>query len=285
MKDRYRLNIDRLEICYTASISTAEELKDTAFMEREGYRLIAQESENKETILQVEVLEPNSTEWLRFGTLKIGSTFEDEDAPFRYVWIKIDNMVLYTPLYPTTSIASFLYFITEDLSLSYNNITRLDIAVDSSVNYPVRIKKAIRDLELTPVILRKAYPEPKEIIDKLLYIHSGDRLRYRTTTISISSKDKDTALCAYNKTEEIQESGKDYITEWDEIKPTIYRLEVRLKRAALIDYLEKRSLSFEDIYYRLLDKELLFDMFLFYSDRLLHFRKGRSLLSVLDVCA
>ena len=91
MKDRYRLNIDRLEICYTASISTAEELKDTAFMEREGYRLIAQESENKETILQVEVLEPNSTEWLRFGTLKIGSTFEDEDAPFRYVWIKIDK--------------------------------------------------------------------------------------------------------------------------------------------------------------------------------------------------
>ena len=122
-----------------------------------------------------------------------------------------------------------------------------------------------------------------QIIDKLLYIHSGDRKRYRTTTISISSKDKDTALCSYNKTEEIQESGKDYIAEWDEIKPTIYRVEVRTKRAALIEYLEKKSLSFEDIYYRLFDKELLFDIFLFFSDRLLHFRKGRSSLSVLDI--
>lgn len=284
MKDKHNLNTDRVEVCYTASIAIAEELKDTAYMERDGYRLTAQESENKETTLQIDIREPNGgSEWMRFGSLKVCSAFEDEAAPFRYVWIKIDNRVLYTPLYPDVSIGSFLYYIADDLSLSYNNITRLDICIDSNVNFPMRIKKAVRNLELTPVILRKAYPEPKEIIDKLLYIHSGDRIRYRTSTITISSKDKDIALCSYNKTEEIQDSGKDYIAEWDEIKPTIYRAEVRTKRAALIDYLEKKSLSFEDIYYRLFDKELLFDIFQFFSDRLLHFRRGRSCLSVLEV--
>lgn len=284
MKDKHNLNTDRVEVCYTASTAIAEELKDTAYMERDGYRLTAQESENKETILQIDIREPEKgSEWMRFGSLKVGSTFEDEAAPFRYVWIKIDNRVLYTPLYPDVSIGSFLYYIADDLSLSYNNITRLDICIDSSVNFPMRIKKAVRNLELTPVILRKAYPEPKEIIDKLLYIHSGDRIRYRTSTITISSKDKNIALCAYNKTEEIQDSGKDYIAEWNEIKPTIYRVEVRTKRAALIDYLEKRSLSFEDLYLRLFDKELLFDVFQFFSDRLLHFQKGRSCLSVLEV--
>lgn len=220
---------------------------------------------------------------MRFGIIKIGSTFEDEASPFRYIWLRIDNRVLYTPLYPSVSIAPFLYFIADDLSLSFNNITRLDIALDSSVNYPVRIKKAVRNLDITPVILRKAYTDPKEIIDRLLYIHSGDRIRYRTSTITISSKDKDIALCAYNKSEEIEESGKDYIREWENIKPTIYRLEVRTKRAALMDYLEKKSLSHEDLYFRLFEKDLLLDLFQFYADRMIHFRKGRSFLSVLEL--
>lgn len=220
---------------------------------------------------------------MRFGTIKIGSTFEDEESPFRYVWIKIDNRVLYTPLYPSVSVLSYLYFIAEDLSLIYNNITRLDIAVDSNVNYPVRLKKAVRDMSLTPVVLGKAYTEPKEIIRKLLYIHTADRIRYRTDNISLSSSDKDEALCLYNKSEEIKESGKDYIAEWDRITGTIYRAEIRLKRAAIKEFLNNRGLTFEDLYLSIQDKERLLELFLFFSDRLVRFRRGRETINLLQL--
>lgn len=278
------LNIDRLEVCYTASVPVVEELIDTAYMERSGYRIIAQESENNETILQVDIVAPEGGPvWMSFASIKIGSTFETEDSPFRYVWIRVDNRVLYTPLYPSSPVLSYLFYIAEDLSLIYNNITRLDIAVDSGTNYPVRIKKAVRDMSLTPVVLGKAYPEPKEIIGKLLYIHTGDRIRYRTDNITLSSADKDEALCVYNKTEEIKESGKDYIAEWDGIKGTIYRAEVRLKRAALKDYLNSKGLTFEELYLNILNKERLLDLFLFYSDRLIRFRRGRDTINLLQL--
>lgn len=57
-KDRYSLNIDRLEVCYTASTPLAQELRDTAYMERDGYRITAVESENKGTTLQIDITAP-----------------------------------------------------------------------------------------------------------------------------------------------------------------------------------------------------------------------------------
>lgn len=288
MKNDFRLNIDKLEVCYTATPETIEELKDTKYREYDGFRIFSIDSDNstKENYLQIDIRHPEpdgSLDWLRFGTLKVGSVFDvEEDSP-RYVWLRLDNRILYTPMYPDTSIACYIYSISDSLSLSFNNITKLDIAIDGSTNFFSRIKRAIRNMELTPIVLGSAYPEKKVIIDKLLYIHTADRERYRTGTIAISSREKDFSLSAYNKTEEIAESGKDYIADWDDMKRNIYRLEVRLKRAALIDYLVKSSLNFEELYYKLFNKELLFSLFSYYSDKLLRFRSGRNVLSVLEV--
>lgn len=57
MKEKYVLNIDRLEVCFTASIAVTEELINTTYMEREDYRLTSIESENKEDLLQVDIRE------------------------------------------------------------------------------------------------------------------------------------------------------------------------------------------------------------------------------------
>lgn len=279
MTESIKLNIDRLEICYTADTETIEALKDTMYQELDGFRIKSIESNNnRETYLQIDIR--NSEDWIKFGTIKMGSTFEEEE---RYIWLKVDNRMLYEPVYPTISAASYIYYIADTLRLSYNNITRLDIAIDSQRNLFNRTKRAIRNKELTPIVLGKAYENPKEIITKLLYIHTADRRRYRTGNISLSSSDKDAALCIYNKTEEIAESGKDYIAEWDAIKGTIYRTEVRLKRGAIKEYMVSRGKPSEEVYLYLQDKEILFDIFLFFSNRLLRFRKGREIFSILDL--
>lgn len=288
MTNNFILNLDKLEVCYTATPETIEELRDTKYREYEGFRIFSIDSDNstKESFLQIDIKHPDtdgSLVWLKFGTLKVGSVFDvEEDSP-RYVWLRLDNRILYTPMYPDTSIACYIYPISESLLLSYNNITKIDVAVDSNVNYFSRIKKAVRNMELVPIVLGSAYPEKKVIIDKLLYIHTADRERYRTNSISISSSEKDFSLAVYNKSEEIGESHKDYIAEWNGSLRTIYRAEVRLKRSALRDYLEAKGVTFEDLYYKLFNKELLFSLFCFYSDKLLRFRSGRDTVSILQL--
>lgn len=287
MKNRINLNLDKLEVCYTASPEVYEGLKDTKYQELDGFRIYSTDTDNstKESYLQIDIQEQEEDgvlEWQRFGSIKVGSTFTDEDTPL-YVWIRIDNRMLYTPFYPDTPAATHLYYIAEALSLNFNNVTKIDIATDSNTNYFYRIKRAVRNMELVPIVLGTAYPERKTIISKLLYIHTADRERYRTNTISVSSSEKDFSLSVYNKSEEIGESHKDYIKDWTSLNDTIHRVEVRLKRSAIRDYLTAYSITFEDLYYRLFDKELLFSIFCYYSDKLLRFRSGRETISILQL--
>lgn len=288
MKNKYAINIDKAEFCYTAPSDKVEELKNTQYHERDGFRILGMDADSKtETFLQVEVLfdKDNDTqpEWMKFATLKIGSTFEDADSPTKFVWMRICNEALYTKIYPDKSILPFAYFIADELGLTFNNITKMDIALDVSYNSFDRIKKAIRNLDYTPIILGKSHTNPKEIIDRVLYIHTADRIRYRTQSLVISTKEKDLSLCVYNKGEEIRQNGKSYISEWDGIGSNIYRNEVRLKRASIADYLHHKGMKFEGLYLMLTEKETLFDMFLYFSNKVIRFRHGRKSLSLLEL--
>lgn len=287
MKNRINLGLDKLEVCYTTTPENYEELKDTKYREYDGFRIHSTETDSnaKESYLQIDIRHPvpdGTLDWVMFGTIKVGSTFADEDSP-SYVWIRVHNRMLYTPHYPDTPTAYYIYYISESLSLSYNNITKLDIAADSNANYFARIKRAIRNMELVPIVLGSAYPERKEIIKKLLYIHTADRERYRTGTVSISSSEKDFALSVYNKSEEIAESNKEYIKDWTSLSDTIHRVEVRLKRTAIKDYLTLKGMTLEELYYNLFDKETQFRMFSHFSDKLLRFRSGREVISVMEL--
>lgn len=286
-RNTININLDKVEFCYTAPIQTIKDLEDTKYKEFDGFRISSIESDNNlESLLQVDVLysiNDKELDWMKYAVLKIGSTFEDKDNPIRYVWMKIDNKALYTEFYPSSSILHFVYNITENLGLSFNNITKLDIAADVTYNTFFRIRRAIRNMELTPIILGKAYEKPNEVIDKVLYIHTADRIRYRTNTISISTKEKDMSLCIYNKSEEIKCNSKEYIAKWDGTDADIYRNEVRLKRTSIIDFLDKKGISFEDLYYMIHDMNLLFEMFLFFSNRIIRFRRGKDILSILEL--
>ena len=66
---RYKLNIDRLEVCYTASREVIDYLEDTTFWEREGYRLQEVSRDRIETTFKVEVL----TRGERVGSIRLAT--------------------------------------------------------------------------------------------------------------------------------------------------------------------------------------------------------------------
>lgn len=289
----YNINIDKLEICCIASKENVDLLEDTLSWEFDSFRISSNENIERNNIYEsyfnIDILYTNkddnkSLSWVNYATLKIGNTFEQSDNSYRYVWIKLNNEVLYTEFLNKINILVFLDYIIDSLNLKFNNITKLDISIDTNINMFSKIKRAIRNEKYIPIVLGKSYENMNTIINRIGYYHTADRRRYRTSTININNRDKDMCLSCYNKSQEINDNRKkEYIYKWNKSKSMIYRIEVRLKKKAIKDYLERRKLSFYDIYIGINNRELLFDIFMFFSNRLIRFSQNGKIYSILEI--
>jgi len=270
---KVKINLDKLEICYVGSKDLIDNIEDTKHWEKEHYYLEYEESENKdkrETILSIYVDDVENHK-VKFGTLKFGNSFETDKDMIRYCWLRIENKILYNKSCISTTIST-IYWIQDDLDLEFNNITSLDIALDSNINWFKRIKNAIRNELLIPIVLNKAYPNVgEEEIEPIDFRHKDNRRRYCSNTIYINNSDKDMILNVYDKGKEIIKSGKKYIRDWFNSKGNIYRAEIRLKNKSLNEYCDKNNISQYDLYMQILDDNILFDIYYFFSNRLIHF--------------
>lgn len=274
---RYALNIDRLEVCYKSPREVVDDLENTTSWDRGEYRLSEVSRDKIETLLKIEVLTPRKeVGWAVFAWLRIGNRFESEGDSTRFCWIRIDNEALYR------GELSYLHYIADDLGLAFHNITDMELALDSNVNWFRRVKSAIRAEELTPIVLGRAYPDREEIITRLLYIHTGNRVRYRADTLLV--KGKHLSLKLYDKGAEIEESGKGYIRESFGFRSGgLFRAEVKINNRVINDYCTSYGISQYDIYNRLADRSLLLELWLCFCNKLLHFKKKHTLVSITQV--
>ena len=282
---KHRLNIDKLTLCYIASKSIVDELENTKVWVCDGFRIdrVEEFETNNETYLKISISEPNEEEYKEYALIKIGNKFEKEEDDKRYVWIMIDNRIFYGYNRYSNDL-NYIFYIADYLKLEFNNITDIHIALNSNTNWFCKVKKAIRNLSLIPIILNKKYPNEKEIIDKVLYLHTADRKRYRTDTMIIKNAEKDMEIDLYDKTNEIIESNKEYIKDDFGGNTNIFRNEVRLKKTALKDFLDYKGINWEDFYMRLTDFEFLFDVYIYFQNKIIRFtNKKRELISILEL--
>ena len=282
---KHRLNIDKLTLCYIASKSIVDELENTKVWVCDGFRIdrVEEFETNNETYLKISISEPNEEEYKEYALIKIGNKFEKEEDDKRYVWIMIDNRIFYGYNRYSNDL-NYIFYIADYLKLEFNNITDIHIALNSNINWFCKVKKAIRNLSLIPIILNKKYPNEKEIIDKVLYLHTADRKRYRTDTMIIKNAEKDMEIDLYDKTYEIIESNKEYIKDDFGGNTNIFRNEVRLKKTALKDFLDYKGINWEDFYMRLTDFEFLFDVYIYFQNKIIRFtNKKRELISILEL--
>lgn len=282
---KHRLNIDKLTLCYIASKSIVDELENTKVWVCDGFRIdrVEEFETNNEIYLKISISEPNEEEYKEYALIKIGNKFEKEEDDKRYVWIMIDNRIFYGYNRYSNDL-NYIFYIADYLKLEFNNITDIHIALNSNINWFCKVKKAIRNLSLIPIILNKKYPNEKEIIDKVLYLHTADRKRYRTDTMIIKNAEKDMEIDLYDKTNEIIESNKEYIKDDFGGNTNIFRNEVRLKKTALKDFLDYKGINWEDFYMRLTDFEFLFDVYIYFQNKIIRFtNKKRELISILEL--
>jgi len=237
---KYQVSVDKLTVCYRATEKTIKMLsKLTKYESPDGcFRLTKSDSSIFENCIRIEVINPNTDRYMTFGNLSFNKKLSNCDQN-NYVWLYFANRVFYTPfLQKTSNIIMFGHFISCDLELAYNNVTSLDLAINSNVNYAKKIKKAIFNLNLIPIINGIARTDIYKVIEEVLYIHKGNRKRYTDISVYIKeSETKDGAeLRTYDKFDELEESDKEYIKEWNTISHP-HRIEICLKKKHIKRYL------------------------------------------------
>ena len=245
MKEKYKLNIDYLKLCYRQPDGIFDAIAGTLgdIFYGDGYELRI--AERDEAIIRAEVLIQHEGEMMSLGTLMLnnGSKFKGK-AFFEY-----SNRAFYETSLMTPEKANYIpYFdyIASDLGLEYNNCTRVDIALDTNINVLARVKKNIRNHEgLDMYLCRHKVANADEKIQGYgeYYASTRKRLIKHPEIIIEQAKDEGTRLKIYDKTRELVEHRDDKADmyynwlgdDWNREKDHIYRVEVSIRNEDLKD--------------------------------------------------
>ena len=260
--------IDELRLCYVAEPTFLETLSQLGFGERITFdgidvvRIVAQHFQYSYSLLHNNMI---------MGYIYFGRYGDVSD----YIWLKVDNRVLYQP----EELKYLLLLFNENLPVRFNNITRLDIAKDFKKNIVYTITKLLRNKEIKTIINGNVVKDRKKILNGLMVVYelSLDRLQHPSIKLcqaeAARNKAKGVTVQAYNKVAEIQHTKKEYISNFYGNPKTLHRLEVRLNSNEIHSFYNKikRVETVEDVF----DTALLTEMYFYFLGSVLRFTQGR----------
>lgn len=180
-----------------------------------------------------------------------------------------------------TNTLQYIPNVLHDLNLEINNFTKIDVAVDC-YNYNIEhiIRKNIRAKDNTIKLLGKLVKDRDQTLEQITYYHKGSQNNiYKFRSLLIQNNKKTFELSCYDKTEEIKQSGKEYINNYHRLqKPkfnNLYRIEFRLTTDEISRYIKKhkKTISFNDV----MNPEFLHSVFNEYLDRIIvAYKNGQS---------
>lgn len=291
---KYSVSVDRLKLCYTVSTTFATEIANAnTELNFGGYKIspeIKTESPHDKTY-NIQLYYPTTKgDWMDYATMSLGSKLDNEDTlkkDTQYIWIELNNKILYTSTATEKkqNMASYIYDITDSLSFKLNNITRLEIAYDSYKNMATRIKKKIMSKNTLPIVNGKGRYDVNKVIDEVLYIRTGNQLRYKTLSVYIKPKaDKKISFRAYDKGCEITKTKKKYVKEYIGMTDSFFRAEIALQNEPIREYLIKHRMDIQTFLEKIISSEAFREeIFTCFSNRLLRFRTNEGITSILDL--
>ena len=278
----YQVSIDRLEITYT----TTDEMKEYLSLKDKDVYLFGKHNEitlrrsesryyKNEFIIWCKDWNENQGHFRRIlGYLSFGSFNKNRQN----IYINYENEALYT------WILSSRYYVEEILNLDFVQISKFDICVDFNFNIEKHLIRQYKDTDYELIVNRKAANDKAVYgVGFLSWWNPRNRLFANPQMIA---KDAQSTLSmkTYNKKKEIeQESGKYYIMEKTGFHSVMYRVEMTCKNhKTLKKTLNSLQMSDLDLYTNLENEEILIKVFKHLLDRVIHLRKKRKKLNILD---
>lgn len=277
----YQVSIDALEITYTTTDEMKEYLSsdDSTYYFGEKKEIILKRSDSRyyknEFIIWCKDWNESKGHFKRIvGYMRFGSFNKNRQN----VYITYENEALYFWL------VSARYYMEEALNLEFLQISKFDIAVDFNFNVEKHLIRQYKD-DSYDLIVNGRLADNKAVYGVGFLSWWNPRHRIFANPQMLVKNDKSTlTMKTYNKKKEIeQESGKYYIQEKTGFNTIMYRVEITCKNHKLLKKtLDALEISDEFLYVHLDDENVLLTVFSHLLDRVIHLRKNRKPINILD---
>lgn len=252
IKRKWKINVDKLKICYLQPQHLWDYLqnfKTNDFIYYDCFKMqIIDDGRGKNeddntnkprTKIKCNVILDDNLLLGRFefnnSAKYAGKCFFEFDNKALYTVANVYNGEKYN--YITT-----IDYIEQQLHLEKNNITTVEIAMDCNFNVVNTIQKLIKDYENYTMYVNGSIinDESRKIENYGEYFQRSRKKRERYPTIYLNqAKENSPSIKMYNKQVEInEESGKEYIKEWNNMHGTMYRVEITVKNEDFKKFLE-----------------------------------------------
>lgn len=235
------INIDRLKICFVAPVGFGERLQNefsgygkSKELDMVYYTLYCSENNYDKLIVYLYVPMDGEKHKIGYYTINLNGRY----AP--YVFFTMENKALYTAYEDwaenRVNLAVMVEDISLDLGLRFNNITYVELCMDTNINVLAKVRKAIRNTEQYDMIFNlNKVTDPYQILPGYAEMYGGSRIRLsRIPTLYFRQKRDDGVMVKiYNKSAEMaiaSPSKENYIPKWDDIENApIYRIEATIR--------------------------------------------------------
>lgn len=239
-KIKHQYNIDYLKLCLNTPTDfftdLAQQVDGTPIFYNTFFLMITDNGRGKENdktpikILADLFLDEQMEEGkhIKMGTFTFFNSSKYDGRSF----FEFDNEILYKPLTERMGYLICINYILNTMGIEINNITKIDISLDTTRNVERDILTKIKDKETEMIYKGRVVQEDEILEDFGEYFQRKRAKRERNATLYFQHKKADgLAMKVYNKTREIaQKSGKDYINESNNFgKATTHRIEVSVK--------------------------------------------------------
>lgn len=221
-----------------------------------------------------------------YATMTTNSSLDKQfqDTITEGAWLSFENKALYDGRFEQ------LYFkLITSLYLQFNNITKIELALDSTYSINKIAYRYIKNKNLE-IMINGIVVDRKEKLN--LYYNSittANRviehfIQIENKKYIHNAKHKGMSLKSYDKQQEIVDNNneKEYILEKYGCPSKLYRLEITLSGEAAMKYLNCNRIEAEKLMF---NSDQLQVMFFTHINRLLRWRKGRTIIKWEDLIA
>lgn len=294
-KTKWAVSVDKLKVCLSQPQEAFDYIRDhTSYttidgmrvLDEDGYKLVVVEEDDNAMTAALDVMD-DSGEYLRLGTFQLngaGSKYQGR------AFFSFENSSLYTVFGVTADGAKanwvdMLLPIAEDMGMAFNNVTEVEVALDSTVNVIYCMRKLIKDVDKYDMYLNGRKVEVGTTLKSYgeYYERTREQLSRRPTLYFRQSKETDMSLRIYDKTTELREHSPEKAAryhDWLGWSDTdrIYRAEVTLHNTNVREFCERQGkrLAEQGEHNNVLGlfgmEEFRLDMFANAADRMIYFR-------------
>lgn len=302
-KVKYQFNIDYLKLCLNTPpeffTDLAQQVDGAPIFYPNFFLMITDNGRGKDNdktpikILADLFLDEQTEEGkhIKMGTFTFFNSSKYDGRSF----FEFDNFCLYKPLTERMGYLICINYIFDTMGVQINNITKIDISLDTTRNVERDILTKIKD-QTQEMIYKGRVVQNDEILEDFgEYFQRKRTKRERNATLYFQHKKADgLAMKIYNKSKEIeQKSGKEYINESNAFgKAQTHRVEISIKneefKKFIAYFVADGGVTPEQIeclvnYQLATICNLLPQLFKFTTEKLLYFRSNGRKLTLADI--